>query len=89
MRARRTAMSWFSLGGNLGFASAPPAVSAAVALGGGLRSTSLLILPALAGAGAVRGGGTRDRGAHARPRAGGCLRDRADFRRRRSGVVRR
>lgn len=45
-----TAMGWFSLGGNLGFATAPPLV-AAVAAAGGLRASPLLVLPALAGAG--------------------------------------
>ncbi|WP_229703408.1 MFS transporter [Streptomyces albiflavescens] len=48
-RGRHTAMSWFSLGGNLGFAAAPLAVFAAVAMSGGLRATPLLIVPALAG----------------------------------------
>ncbi|WP_051836425.1 MFS transporter [Streptomyces sp. NRRL WC-3742] len=43
-------MAWFSLGGNLGFAAAPLLVSAVVAVGGGLRGTPLLVLPALAGA---------------------------------------
>ncbi|MFF4604883.1 MFS transporter [Streptomyces sp. NPDC001339] len=43
-----SAMSWFSLGGNLGFASAPLLVAAIVATGG-LRLTPLLVLPALAG----------------------------------------
>ncbi|WP_199753115.1 MFS transporter [Actinoplanes sp. ATCC 53533] len=43
------AMGWFSLGGNLGFASAPLMVTAVVA-GGGLRLTPVLIVPALAGA---------------------------------------
>ncbi|WBB61082.1 MFS transporter [Streptomyces sp. WMMC500] len=45
-----TAMGWFALGGNLGFATAPPLV-AAVAAAGGLRASPLLVLPALAGAG--------------------------------------
>ncbi|MGY1524116.1 MFS transporter [Streptomyces sp. MN3] len=44
-----TAMGWFSLGGNLGFALAPLAVAAVVA-SGGLRLTPLLLLPAAAGA---------------------------------------
>ncbi|ARP73363.1 MFS transporter [Streptomyces pluripotens] len=43
-----SAMSWFSLGGNLGFALAPLLVTAVVATGG-LRLTPLLVLPALAG----------------------------------------
>ncbi len=44
-----SAMSWFSLGGNLGFAVAPLMVAAVVTIGG-LRLTPLLLLPALAGA---------------------------------------
>ncbi|MFD7922102.1 MFS transporter [Streptomyces sp. NPDC059740] len=44
-----TAMSWFSLGGNLGFALAPLLVSAVVATGG-LRLSPLLAAPALLGA---------------------------------------
>ncbi|MFK4543036.1 FSR family fosmidomycin resistance protein-like MFS transporter [Streptomyces tendae] len=44
-----TAMGWFSLGGNLGFALAPLAVAAVVAVGG-LRLTPLLLLPAVVGA---------------------------------------
>ncbi|MGA5523736.1 MFS transporter [Streptomyces pseudogriseolus] len=44
-----TAMGWFSLGGNLGFALAPLTVAAVVAVGG-LRLTPLLLLPAVAGA---------------------------------------
>jgi MFS transporter, FSR family, fosmidomycin resistance protein len=43
-----TAMSWFSVGGNLGFALAPLMVAAVVGPGG-LRMTPLLVLPALAG----------------------------------------
>ncbi|MFF6932238.1 MFS transporter [Streptomyces sp. NPDC008312] len=43
-----TAMGWFSLGGNIGFAAAPFMVTAAVATGG-LRLTPLLILPATVG----------------------------------------
>ncbi|MFF2936958.1 MFS transporter [Streptomyces mirabilis] len=43
-----TAMGWFSVGGNLGFAAAPLMVTAVVA-SGGLRLSPLLILPALAG----------------------------------------
>ncbi|GLI01502.1 MFS transporter [Phytohabitans aurantiacus] len=43
------AMSWFSLGGNLGFAAAPLLVGAVVATGG-LRASPLLAVPALAGA---------------------------------------
>ncbi|GAA5190858.1 MFS transporter [Rugosimonospora acidiphila] len=44
-----TAMSWFSLGGNLGFAAAPLLVSAVIAAGG-LPASPLLGIPALAGA---------------------------------------
>jgi FSR family fosmidomycin resistance protein-like MFS transporter len=43
-----SAMGWFSLGGNLGFAAAPLMVTAVVA-SGGLRLSPLLVLPALAG----------------------------------------
>lgn len=43
-----TAMGWFSLGGNIGFAAAPVVV-AAVVTAGGLRLSPLLILPALVG----------------------------------------
>lgn len=44
-----TAMGWFSLGGNLGFATAPLLVSAVVATGG-LHASPLLVVPGLAGA---------------------------------------
>ncbi|MFE7174216.1 MFS transporter [Streptomyces sp. NPDC057616] len=44
-----TAMGWFSLGGNVGFALAPPLVAAVVATGG-LGASPLLVLPAVAGA---------------------------------------
>jgi FSR family fosmidomycin resistance protein-like MFS transporter len=44
-----SAMSWFSLGGNIGFALAPLMVSAAIGHGS-LRWTPVLLLPALAGA---------------------------------------
>ncbi|MFF2411331.1 MFS transporter [Streptomyces sp. NPDC058092] len=47
-RGSHTAMGWFSLGGNLGFAAAPLMVSAVVATGG-LRASPLLVVPALAG----------------------------------------
>ncbi|WP_084958897.1 MFS transporter [Thermoactinospora rubra] len=43
-----TAMGWFSLGGNLGFAAAPLLVAAVVAAGG-LRFTPLLAVPAVVG----------------------------------------
>lgn len=44
-----SAMGWFVLGGNLGFAAAPLLV-AGIAVLGGLRWSPLLLLPALAGA---------------------------------------
>jgi FSR family fosmidomycin resistance protein-like MFS transporter len=47
-RGNHTAMSWFSLGGNLGFATAPLMVSAVIATAG-LRASPLLVVPALAG----------------------------------------
>ncbi|MEQ0558514.1 MFS transporter [Amycolatopsis sp. NEAU-NG30] len=43
-----TAMGWFSLGGNIGFAAAPLLVTAVMAAGG-LRMSPLLVVPALAG----------------------------------------
>ncbi|MET8502247.1 MFS transporter [Streptomyces microflavus] len=43
-----TAMGWFSLGGNLGFALAPVLVAVVVGIGG-LGLTPLLVLPALVG----------------------------------------
>ncbi|MFH8462748.1 MFS transporter [Streptomyces sp. NPDC017991] len=43
-----SAMGWFSVGGNLGFAAAPLMVTAVVS-SGGLRMSPLLVLPALAG----------------------------------------
>jgi MFS transporter, FSR family, fosmidomycin resistance protein len=43
------AMSWFSLGGNLGFAAAPLLVGVVVATGG-LGASPLLVVPALVGA---------------------------------------
>ncbi|WP_412543224.1 MFS transporter [Longispora sp. K20-0274] len=46
---RHTAMGWFSLGGNIGFAVAPLLVAAVMATGG-LRSAPLLVVPALVGA---------------------------------------
>lgn len=48
-RGSHTAMGWFSLGGNLGFAAAPLMVSAAITTGG-LHASPLLVVPALAGA---------------------------------------
>jgi FSR family fosmidomycin resistance protein-like MFS transporter len=47
-RGSHTAMGWFSLGGNIGFAVAPLLVTAVVATGG-LRFSPLLVVPALAG----------------------------------------
>lgn len=47
-RGAHSAMGWFSLGGNVGFALAPLLVAAVVGTGG-LRRTPLLVLPALAG----------------------------------------
>ncbi|WP_225630561.1 MFS transporter [Streptomyces solaniscabiei] len=48
-RGSNTAMGWFSLGGNAGFALAPPLVWAVVAAGG-LGASPLLAVPAAAGA---------------------------------------
>ncbi|MFI0354879.1 MFS transporter [Actinomadura sp. 9N407] len=48
-RGSHTAMGWFSLGGNLGFATSPLMVFAVIATGG-LRASPLLIVPAIAGA---------------------------------------
>lgn len=48
-RGSHTAMGWFSLGGNLGFAAAPLLVWGVMATGG-LHASPLLIVPALAGA---------------------------------------
>ncbi|MET9548880.1 MFS transporter [Streptomyces sp. NPDC006627] len=48
-RGSHTAMGWFSLGGNLGFATAP-VLTAAIVATGGLRASPLLVVPALAGA---------------------------------------
>lgn len=47
-RGSNTAMGWFALGGNLGFAAAPLLVAAVVA-GDGLRHTPALVVPAVAG----------------------------------------
>ncbi|MFJ4688969.1 MFS transporter [Streptomyces sp. NPDC088789] len=47
-RGSETAMGWFSLGGNVGFALAPLLVSAVVATGS-LGATPLLVVPALLG----------------------------------------
>lgn len=48
-RSSHTAMGLFSLGGNIGFATAPLMISAVIATGG-LRASPLLVVPALAGA---------------------------------------
>ncbi|WJV51601.1 MFS transporter [Streptomyces flavofungini] len=48
-RGSHTAMGWFSLGGNVGFATAPLLVAAVVATGG-LGASPLLVVPAVAGA---------------------------------------
>jgi MFS transporter, FSR family, fosmidomycin resistance protein len=48
-RGSHSGMGWFSLGGNLGFATAPLIVSAVIATGG-LQASPLLVVPALAGA---------------------------------------
>ncbi|MFE0106673.1 MFS transporter [Streptomyces sp. NPDC059009] len=48
-RGSHTAMGWFSLGGNLGFAAAPLLVAAVVGVGG-LGASPLLVVPAVAGA---------------------------------------
>ena len=47
-RGSHSAMSWFALGGNIGFALAPLLVAAVVATGG-LRLSPLLMVPAIAG----------------------------------------
>ncbi|GHD33853.1 MFS transporter [Streptomyces violarus] len=64
-RGRHTGMSWFSFGGNAGFALAPLLVFAVVATGG-LRASPLLVVPALAGAAlcaaAVRSAGSGAKG---------------------------
>ncbi|MFI8962931.1 MFS transporter [Streptomyces sp. NPDC053493] len=75
-RGRHSAMSWFSLGGTLGFALAPVLVSAVIGHGS-LSRTPLLALPALAGAalcvpvvralGGHRSGGHRSGGAPCGP----------------------
>ncbi|GAA4073519.1 MFS transporter [Streptomyces shaanxiensis] len=69
-----TAMGWFSLGGNVGFALAPLLV-ASVAATGGLGASPLLIVPAVAGAAlcaaAVRSAGSRG-GTADRSEVAGC-----------------
>ncbi|MEU6147963.1 MFS transporter [Streptomyces sp. NPDC047081] len=68
-----TGMGWFSLGGNLGFATAPLLVAAVVGTGG-LGASPLLAVPAVAGAGlcalAVRSTRARATAAGAAPAAG-------------------
>ncbi|TDE15126.1 MFS transporter [Jiangella asiatica] len=48
-RGSHTAMSWFALGGNVGFVAAPWMVAAVIAVGG-LRASPLLVIPAVGGA---------------------------------------
>ncbi|MEU1180005.1 MFS transporter [Streptomyces sp. NPDC005820] len=68
-----TAMGWFALGGNVGFACAPLLVSGVVATWG-LRATPLLAVPAVVGvvlcAAAVRSTGARAAGAGGTEAAG-------------------
>ncbi|MEU9102643.1 MFS transporter [Streptomyces sp. NPDC048361] len=76
-----TAMGWFSLGGNLGFAAAPLLVAGVVGVGG-LRAAPLLVVPAALGsvlcAAALRA--IRPPGRAQAPAAGGAGRDdRASF----------
>ncbi|MEV5357723.1 MFS transporter [Streptomyces sp. NPDC052693] len=70
---RHTAMSWFSFGGNAGFALAPLLVLAVMGVGG-LGASPLLAVPAVLGAVlcavAVRSAGPGTGGADARPAAG-------------------
>ncbi|MBL1084511.1 MFS transporter [Streptomyces actinomycinicus] len=75
-----SAMGWFALGGNVGFALAPLLVAAVVGTGG-LHRTPLLLLPALAGAAlslaALRTPARRARPLATQPAAG--TDDRASF----------
>lgn len=48
-RGSHTVMGWYSLGGNLGFATSPLMVGAVIATGG-LNASPLLVVPALVGA---------------------------------------
>ncbi|MDT0341592.1 MFS transporter [Streptomyces litchfieldiae] len=61
-RGSHTAMGWFALGGNVGFAAAPLLVAPVIALGG-LGASPLLVVPAVAGsalcAAALRAGRAR------------------------------
>ncbi|MER8225467.1 MFS transporter [Streptomyces sp. NPDC094143] len=70
---RHTGMSWFSFGGNAGFALAPLLVFAVMGVGG-LDASPLLAVPAVLGAVlcavAVRSAGPGSGGADARPAAG-------------------
>ncbi|WP_233515528.1 MFS transporter [Marinitenerispora sediminis] len=63
-RGSHTAMGWFSLGGNIGFAAAPLVVTPVVAMGG-LQASPLLALPAAAGALLSAAAVRADRGASA------------------------
>jgi FSR family fosmidomycin resistance protein-like MFS transporter len=71
--AGHTAMGWFSLGGNVGFALAPLLVSVVVATGG-LGASPALVVPAVVGAAlcaaAVRSAGSRPPAAGGSPAAG-------------------
>ncbi|MFH0519942.1 MFS transporter [Streptomyces sp. M41] len=78
-----TAMGWFSLGGNVGFALAPLLVAAVVATGG-LGASPLLVVPAVVGAAlcaaAVRSAGRRGAaGGGGRGRSGGGADDWSSF----------
>ncbi|MGX1128357.1 FSR family fosmidomycin resistance protein-like MFS transporter [Streptomyces glaucescens] len=88
-RGSHTAMGWFSLGGNVGFALAPPLVGLVVATGG-LGATPLLAVPALLGAvlcaAAVRAVRARPQGA-GEERAGGGRDDWPSFLRLSGAVV--
>ncbi|WP_329331961.1 MFS transporter [Streptomyces sp. NBC_00663] len=87
-RGSHTAMGWFALGGNVGFAAAPLLVMAVVAMGG-LHATPLLLVPALVGAAlcaaAVRAAG--DRAGTAGTAAGSGRDDRSSFLRLSGAIV--
>ncbi|WP_327380733.1 MFS transporter [Streptomyces sp. NBC_01207] len=93
-RGGHTAMSWFSLGGNLGFAFSPALVALVVGLGG-LTMSPLLLLPALAGSvlclPALRivqhGQGTPSGTAHRTPALTPATEDRRSFLRLTLGVI--
>lgn len=74
-----TAMGWFSLGGNLGFATAPLLVGAVVATGG-LGASPLLVVPAVLGAALCVAALRSVRAATAAAPAGPVLRGRDDRR---------